>query len=77
MSSSGIRDLGEILLKVATTFLGGFLLALALGVDNDSIKTWVWVVALTGCPLAYGVRAWGLREMEIDEEHDRRLAERG
>jgi hypothetical protein len=76
MTSTGIRDLGEVLLKVASTFLGGLLLALAFGVDPGTMKPWGWVLAVVGCPVAYGVRAYGLREMQIDEEHARRLAER-
>ena len=68
MTSAGIRDLGDILLRVAATFLGGVLLALAFDVDPGRMATWGWLLAVVGCPVAYGVRAYGLRQMQLDEE---------
>lgn len=74
MTAAGMRDLGDVLLRISTTFVGGLLLALALGVDIGSVHTWGWVVAMVAVPLSYAVRRTGEAEVAAEAASSRQLS---
>ena len=76
MTAEMIRDVGDILLRVACTYVGGLLLALALGVHASAVQDWGWLVAVFAVPAAYAVRWYGIEAMLADAESRRRASGR-
>ena len=68
MTAESIRDVGDLLLRIACTYVGGLLVALAVGVRASAVHGWGWVVAVVAVPAAYGVRQYGITEMQADAE---------
>lgn len=70
MTAESMRDLGDVLLRIACTYVGGLLVALAVGMEPGSVRSWGWVVAVVAVPAAYGIRRYGQAEMLADAATD-------
>lgn len=65
MTAAALRDLGDVLLRISCTFVGGLLVALTLGVEPRRVHAWGWVLAVVCVPLSYAVRRHGEVELAL------------
>ena len=60
-----MRDIGDLLLRVAATFVGGLLVVLACGLEANRIHAWGWILAVVSMPVAYAIKSHGEAEMRL------------